>query len=50
MYHIYIGVGFSALLVSTDRAMREPSGCEAGNSAGSTFFFMYIGDVFQYGR
>ena len=23
-YYIYIGVGLSALLVSTDRAMREP--------------------------
>ena len=34
----YIGVGLSALLVSADRAMREPSDCGTGDRAGSTFF------------
>ncbi len=30
--YIYIGVGFSALLVSIDRAMREPLGCGTGTA------------------
>lgn len=33
-----IGVGLSTLLVSTDRAMREPLECGTGNRTGSTFF------------
>ena len=33
-------VGLSALLVSTNRAMRRPSECEASDKAGSTFFCM----------
>ena len=33
--------GFCSLLVSTDRAMREPSDCGTGDRAGSTFLFVY---------
>ena len=36
-----IGVGLSALLVSTNRAMREPLECGTSDRTGSTFF-MYI--------
>jgi heme/copper-type cytochrome/quinol oxidase subunit 1 len=35
-------VGLSALLVSTDWAMREPSECGTSKSAGSTFFCVYV--------
>lgn len=38
---LYIGVGLSALLVSTFQAMREPLDREAGNLTCSTFFFVY---------
>ena len=38
--YIYIYVGLSALLVSTDRAMREPREVERAKS-GSTFFVLY---------
>jgi hypothetical protein len=36
-YGIYIGVGLSALLGSTSRAMQEPSECGSGIRIGSTF-------------
>ena len=36
-----IGVGLSTLLVSTNRAMREPLECGTSDRTGSTFF-MYI--------
>ena len=34
-------VGLSALLVSTDWAMREPLHCGTGDRTGSTFFMFY---------
>jgi len=33
-------VGLSALLVSTNRAMRRPLHCGTGNRTGSTFFML----------
>ena len=33
-------VGLSALLASTDRAMRRPLECGTGNRTGSTFFML----------
>ena len=36
-YIISIGVGLSTLLVSTNRAMREPLHCGTSNRTGSTF-------------
>ena len=36
--YIYTYVGLSALLVSTDRAMREPTNCGTSDRTGSTFF------------
>lgn len=36
--YIHIGVGLSALLVSTDRAMREPLECGTGSRYGSHAF------------
>ena len=38
-FALYIDVGLSALLVSTDRAMREPQHVERAAVLGSTFFF-----------
>lgn len=35
--YIHIGVGLSTLLVSTNRAMREPLECGTGDRTGSTF-------------
>ena len=37
-----IGVGLSTLLVSTNRAMREPLECGTSDRTGSTFFYVYI--------
>ena len=37
-FAIFIGVGLSALLVSTNWAMREPLLREASDKTGSTFF------------
>ena len=38
-FALYIDVGLSALLVSTERAMREPQHVERAAVLGSTFFF-----------
>ena len=38
VFDIFIIVGLSALLVSTDRAMREPQDVKRATETGSTFF------------
>ena len=40
--YIYTGVGLSALLVSTIRAMRRPLWRGTSDRTGSTFSFVYI--------
>ena len=47
--YTYIGVGLSALLVSTCRAMREPFYHEASNRMALRFFRMYqsIGKIYK---
>ena len=40
--YTYTSVGLSALLVSTDRAMRRPSHPWNEQQTGSTFSFLYI--------
>ena len=43
LFRIYIIVGFSALLVSTSRAIPGPLEREASDRIGSTFFlYMYV--------
>ena len=39
--YTYTGVGLSALLVSTYRAMREPTDCGTSDRTGSALFRMY---------
>ena len=40
--YTYTGVGLSALLVSTGRAMRRPLHCGTSDRTGSTFLFVYL--------
>ena len=49
-YSIYIGVGLSALLGQTDRAMREPSGCGPGTELAPRFSCVYDGNINGYNK
>ena len=48
--YIYTYVGLSALLVSTDRAMRRPSNRGTSNRTGSTFFCVCMHTIFLINR